>query len=261
MSKVSVFNSLISTGNFQEFIDRIFFLSEHQASSYVCFTNAHMAVESYKDPAFNQVLNQADMAAPDGGPISKSIKVFHQIPQQRVCGMDLVPALLEEAEKRGKSVYFYGSTDEVLEAIRKKATVHVPDLKIAGSFSPPFRKLSTEEEAAIIDEINAVNPDLLFVALGCPKQEKWMAAHKGKINACMLGVGQAFLTYAGLENRLPKWARNLSIEWVYRFYLEPRRLWKRYLVTNSYFIYLFLKYRFFPSRQKQAKVMVPESYS
>ncbi|WP_020532278.1 WecB/TagA/CpsF family glycosyltransferase [Flexithrix dorotheae] len=251
MEKKLVFNSLISTGSFSEFVNRIFELSANKFSSYVCFANAHMVVESYKDPDFNTVLNNADLVAPDGGPISKMIKVFHKKNQQRVCGMDLVPALLEEAEKRGKSVYFFGTTDEVLDTIRKKAETHVPNLKIAGTYSPPFRNLSQEEKEDIIKMINDSEPDLLFVALGCPKQEKWMAEHMGKVNACMLGVGQAFLTYAGLEQRLPKWARNLSIEWMYRFYLEPKRLWKRYLVTNSFFILLFLKYKFLPKSQKK----------
>ncbi|MBX2840273.1 MAG: WecB/TagA/CpsF family glycosyltransferase [Flammeovirgaceae bacterium] len=251
MEKKLVFNSLISTGSFSDFVTRIFELSANKFSSYVCFANAHMVVESYKDSSFNKVLNNADLVAPDGGPISKMIKVFHKKNQQRVCGMDLVPALLEEAEKRGKSVYFFGTTDEVLKTIREKAADHVPKLRIAGTYSPPFRNLTEEEKKNIIKMINDAQPDLLFVALGCPKQEKWMAEHMDKINACMLGVGQAFLTYAGLEERLPKWARNLSIEWVYRFYLEPKRLWKRYLVTNSFFIMLFLKYKFLPKNQKK----------
>ncbi|UZR92741.1 WecB/TagA/CpsF family glycosyltransferase [Chondrinema litorale] len=249
MKKKLVFNSLISTGTFQEFTDKIFELSETKESSYVCFANAHMMVESYKSPEFNKILNNADLAAPDGGPVSKAVKVYHGIKQVRVPGMDLLPVLLDEAEKRNKSVYFFGTTDDLLEIIKEKAAKEFPNLRIAGTFSPPFRKLSEEEENDIIDMIQATNPDLLFVALGCPKQEMWMAAHMGKINACMLGVGQAFRTYAGVEKRLPKWARNLSLEWVYRFYLEPGRLWKRYLVTNSFFIYLFIKHLFSPNKQ------------
>lgn len=239
--KRKLLTSFISTGSFNTFVDQIFWLTENKKSSYVCFANVHMLVEAYKDKAFNEVLNKADVATPDGGPVSKIMKLFYGQEQDRVAGMDLLPRLLKEAAVKGKSVYFYGSTDEVLNAVVTKAKQEMPDLKIAGFYSPPFRKLSETEDAEITDMINEAKPDLVFVALGCPKQERWMADHKDRVNACMLGVGQAFLTFAGLEKRLPKWARDLSLEWTYRLYLEPKRLWKRYLVTNSMFVLLTLK--------------------
>lgn len=239
--KRKLLNSFISKGRFNEFVEHVIWLTENRPSSYVCFANVHMLVEAYRDPQFNQILNQADLATPDGGPLSKLMQLLYRHPQDRVAGMDLLPRLLQEAARRGKSVYFYGSTDEVLNAVVSKAKDEHPELKIAGHFSPPFRKLSEEEDADIVNMINETKPDLLFVALGCPKQERWMAEHKGKVNACMLGVGQAFMTFAGLEKRLPKWARDFSLEWTYRLWLEPRRLWKRYLMTNSVFVFLVLK--------------------
>lgn len=241
MQKLPVLTTLVSTGAYQHFVDHIFDLAEQKPSSYVCFANVHMVTEAYKDPAFSQLLNQADIVTPDGGPLPVFIKLFHGIKQGRVAGMDLVPSLLEEAQKRNKSVYFYGTTEEVLQAIIKKASNEFPDLRIAGTCSPPFRPLSAAEDEEITRQINSTSPDLVFVALGCPKQEQWMAAHKGRVQGVMLGVGQAFLTYAGLEKRLPVWARNLSIEWIYRLYLEPGRLWKRYLVNNSLFLFLVFK--------------------
>jgi N-acetylglucosaminyldiphosphoundecaprenol N-acetyl-beta-D-mannosaminyltransferase len=241
MEKRKVLTSLISTGTFNEFTENIFRLSEEKKSSYVCFANVHMVIEAYKDKSFNNILNEADMAAPDGAPISKVMWLIDKFKQERVCGMDLLPVLLREAAKRNKSVYFYGSTDEVLNAMLKRIQAELPNLRVAGAYSPPFRTLTKAEDQAIIHTINQSKADLVFVALGCPKQEKWMAAHKNKVNACMLGVGQAFLVYAGLEKRLPKWARDLSLEWIYRLYLEPNRLWKRYLTTNSQFVYLCLK--------------------
>ncbi len=239
--KRKLLTSLISAGSFNDFVNHIFWLTDHKDSSYVCFANVHMLMEAYSDREFNDVLNNADIATPDGNPVSKLSKLFYGQQQDRVAGMDLLPKLLEEAAARGKSVYFYGSTDEVLEAVVAKAKEEFPTLEIAGYYSPPFRKLSEEEDAAITDMINQTAPDLVFVALGCPKQERWMAAHKGQVKACMLGVGQAYMTYAGLEKRLPAWARNLSLEWTYRLWQEPRRLWKRYLVTNSMFILLTIK--------------------
>lgn len=239
--KRKLLTSLISAGSFDDFVEHVFWLAEHKASSYVCFANVHMLMEAYNDSEFNQVLNNADVATPDGNPVSKLSKLFYGRQQERVAGMDLLPRLLQEAAARGKSVYFYGSTDQVLEAVVAKAKQELPDLNVAGHYSPPFRKLTAAEDAAITDMINQSAPDLVFVALGCPKQERWMAAHKGQVKACMLGVGQAYMTYAGLEKRLPEWARNLSLEWTYRLWQEPRRLWKRYLLTNSMFIFLTLK--------------------
>lgn len=241
MKKVKVISSLISTGTFKEFVDAIFDFTDRQISSYVCCANVHMVVESYQDKAFNKMLNEADLVTPDGRPISVVIKLFDKIAQERVAGMDLLPILLKEAEIRSKSVYFYGSTEEVLTKIQTQIAADFPKLRVAGTCSPPFRPLSEEEDRQIITTINDSGADLVFVSLGCPKQEKWMAAHKGKVNACMLGVGQAFLTYTGLEKRLPKWAQDWSLEWAYRLYLEPKRLWKRYVIGNSIFLFFVLK--------------------
>lgn len=240
MIKKKVIKTLVSTGSFVDFVNAIFSLTDEKKSSYVCFANVHMVIEAKNDPTFCEVVNNADIVAPDGRPLSIYMNVFYKMRQERVPGMDLMPALLREAEKRNKSVYFYGSTDEILDLIIKRANKELPMLKIAGTYSPPFRKLEDLEKQEIINKINSTSPDLLFVALGCPKQENWIAEHKGKINACMLGVGQAYNVYAGIEKRLPKWMRDLSLEWAYRLFLEPKRLWKRYLVTNTTFVMLFL---------------------
>jgi len=127
-------------------------------------------------------------------------------------------------------------------------------LKVAGYYSPPFRTLSESEDAKITEKIRKAKPDLVFVSLGCPKQEKWMAEHKTKLNACLLGLGQAFRTYAGVEKRLPKWMRDLSLEWAYRLIQEPRRLWKRYLYTNSVFLFLAFKHLVIQFFQKRLHV-------
>jgi N-acetylglucosaminyldiphosphoundecaprenol N-acetyl-beta-D-mannosaminyltransferase len=241
-TKRKLLTSLISAGSFNDFVNQVFWLTDNKASSYVCFANAHMLIEAYQDKEFNSILNNADVACPDGGPLSKLMKILYGQQQDRVPGMDLMPRLLKEAAARGKSVYFYGSTDEVLQAVVAQAHKENPELTIAGYYSPPFRKLTEQEDASIVDMINSTSADLVFVALGCPKQERWMADHKGKVKACMLGVGQAYMTYAGLEKRLPQWARNLSLEWTYRLWQEPKRLWKRYLVTNSLFVMLSIRF-------------------
>lgn len=238
MKKKLVFNSSISVGRYQDFINEIFSLVKYKVPSYVCFANVHMVVEGHKDSAFQKIMNNATIVAPDGKPISLFLKYFEKLEQDRVCGMDLLPDLLRQAEASGKSVYFYGTTEDLLSTIAEKARKEFPALKISGYYSPPFRNLSETENADIIEKIKSTSPDLVFVSLGCPKQEKWMAVNKDKIGACLLGVGQAFKVYAGVEKRLPKWMRDLSMEWLYRLYLEPERLWKRYLFTNSYFLLL-----------------------
>jgi N-acetylglucosaminyldiphosphoundecaprenol N-acetyl-beta-D-mannosaminyltransferase len=240
MNRSKVIKSWINTGNFSDFIQRIYELSESQKSSYVCFANVHMVMEAYKDPLFNEVMDKADLVTPDGRPLSLYMRLFDGIKQARVAGMDVVPALVAEADKRGKSVFFYGSTDDILDKIKERMAKDFPNARLAGTYSPPFRQLTEEEDAEIVKMINDSKPDLLFVALGCPKQEKWMSSHKDRVEACMLGVGQAYLTFTGMEKRLPQWARNLSLEWVYRLVQDPKRLWKRYLVTNSWFLWLVL---------------------
>lgn len=245
MKKESIFNTYVSTRSFDSFIKAIFSLVEKKTPSYICFANVHMIVEAYKDKAFQKIVNQANLVAPDGKPLSIFLRLFKGIKQERVCGMDILPHVLHRAEVTDKSVYFYGSTDELLTTIVRKARNEFPELRIAGYYSPPFKSSFTEEESSfIIKKIKAATPDLVFVALGCPKQEKWMAENKDSIGACLLGLGQAFNVYAGTEKRLPTWMRNLSLEWAYRLFLEPTRLWKRYLFTNSFFLFLVFRHAF-----------------
>ena len=237
LRKVRVIRTEVTAAPYGQFVDEISQLAHRRQSSYVCFANVHMLMEADQHPDFNEVVNQADLVAPDGRPVSLLMNYRHAIAQERVCGMDLFPDLLRVAEAKGLSVFFYGSTPEVLRAIEEKTHRMFPTLTIAGTHSPPFRPLSPDEDQAAVDLINQSGAHLVFVSLGCPKQERWMHAHRPRVQACMLGVGQAFLTYTGHEKRLPRWTRNLSLEWAYRFYLEPRRLWKRYLLGNTRFLW------------------------
>ncbi|MBU1658141.1 WecB/TagA/CpsF family glycosyltransferase [bacterium] len=240
MNKKKVVDILISKGTYDEFLSNILNLALIKVSSYVCVSNVHMTIESYNDESFCDIVNNADIATPDGMPLAKAMNFLYNIKQDRVAGMDLMPDLMQECERFGKSIYLYGSTDEILKKITDKAKNEFPDLSIA-SYSPPFRALDTSEKVKIIEKINSFNPDFVFVALGCPKQEKWMAEHKGKINSCMIGLGGALEVYADVKGRAPKWMQDYSLEWVFRLVQDPKRLWKRYLYTNSLFIILFIK--------------------
>ena len=231
----------ISTGKYKDFIKEILFLAKKKESSYICVANVHMTIEAYNDENFKNIVNSADIITPDGMPLVKALKLLYRVEQDRVSGPDLMPDLLRKAESQGLSVFFYGSTEEVLKAIIKRARVEYPKLQIAGTYSPPFRELTGEEKEEIAELINDSGANIVFVSLGCPKQEKWMAEMKGKINAVMIGVGAAFPIYAGTQKRAPRWMQKLVLEWFYRLCQEPRRLFKRYFYTNFKFLYLISK--------------------
>ena len=231
----------IVSGAYQEFIDNLIYLAKSRTSSYTCVANVHMLVEAHKDKAFAEVVNGADIVTPDGMPLAKGLKFIYGEKQDRVAGMDLLPDLLSESERQSLPVYFYGGTQEMLDTTEAFCKETYPGLKIAGLHSPPFRILSRAEEEVIVQEINKSGARFVFVALGCPKQEKWMASMKGRINACMIGIGGALPVMVGMQKRAPSWMQKFSLEWLYRLSQEPRRLFKRYFQTNTLFIYLFSK--------------------
>lgn len=240
-SKKKIIGSSINIGSYGYFIDSLVELSKTKVSSYVCVANAHMLIEGFRSETFQDTINHANLATPDGMPLVKAIQLLYGINQERVAGMDLMPDLMKACEKQKLSIYLYGSIDKVLNEILKKSQIEFPDLNISGSYSPPFREQSEHEKIEIIRHINDTKSDFVFVALGCPKQEKWMAEHKDKIHSCMIGLGGAFEVYADVKGRAPKWMQDNSLEWLYRLMQDPKRLWKRYLVTNTLFIMLFLK--------------------
>lgn len=240
MQKLPIINSEISTGSYQAFIDELVGLSQKESSSYVCVTNVHMLMEAQQSPDFTKVVNSANISTPDGVPVAKGLSWLHGVNQPRVAGMDLIESLFERSEQDNLKIFLFGSTDKVLNQIQQNAKIEFPNLNIVGAISPPFRVLNHDEKTAIVEQINSQNPDFVFVALGCPKQENWMAEHKGKIHSCMIGLGGAFPVYAGFVPRAPEWMQRNGLEWFFRLYKEPRRLWKRYSYTNSKFVVLFL---------------------
>jgi N-acetylglucosaminyldiphosphoundecaprenol N-acetyl-beta-D-mannosaminyltransferase len=239
--KKNIFGINISTGLYEEFIARITELGHNKRPSYACLVNVHMIIEAYRGNKLAEVINNAEIATPDGMPLVCALKILHGIKQTRAAGMDLLPDLIEEAEIQGLSVYFFGSTLKVLNAVQDRINRDHPNLKVAGSYSPPFRSLTYEEEYQDVGRINNSYAEIVFVALGCPKQEMWMARNYKKINAVLVGVGAALPVYAGLQARAPLWMQRFSLEWLFRLFQEPRRLWKRYLITNLFFLYLLFK--------------------
>ena len=167
----------------------------------------------------------------------KDVYSFNKIHMERTTGPSLMGEIFEISAKKEYRHYFYGSKEETLELLYQKLTSNYPGIQIAGMYSPPFRPMTEEEDKAIIERINETKPDFVWVGLGAPKQEKWMATHQGKIDGLMLGVGAGFDYYAENIKRAPMWMQKHNLEWVYRLAQDPKRLFKRYWSTNTKFIW------------------------
>ena len=218
---------------------------------YICVSNVHTTVMSHKDETYRKIQNEAAMALPDGKPLSLVSRKRGFSHADRVPGPDLMPRILELSLEKGYKHYFYGSSQKTLDELKKRLEVQYKGLQIVGMYSPPFRELTEEEDNAIISQINESHPDFVWVALGAPKQERWMYAHRGKINSVMLGVGAAFDFLAGTVERAPEWMQNLCLEWLFRISQDPKRLLKRYLSTNfSFLYYVWKENRTIPKRKK-----------
>jgi N-acetylglucosaminyldiphosphoundecaprenol N-acetyl-beta-D-mannosaminyltransferase len=204
-------------------------------SRCVTICNVHVVVSASRDAAYRDIINGSDMATPDGAPVAWMLRRQGFADQPRISGPDLMWALCERAAAEGLPIYCYGSTEQTLAQLEARLRAAFPALKMTME-SPPFRALSPEEDAAAVERIHASGAGIVFVGLGCPKQEQWMAAHRGRVNAVMIGVGAAFDFHAGTVQRAPAGMRDNGLEWLHRLLSEPGRLWKRYLVTNTLFI-------------------------
>ena len=203
---------------------------------YVCVANVHTTVTAHGDPAYRAVQNGAVLVLPDGRPVVSCSRRQGFAQAQRVAGPDLFRAMLGAGTANGRRHYFYGGSEATAAALRQVLPQRYPGLAIAGIESPPFRPLTAEEDAAAVERINAAKPDYVWVGLGAPKQEHWMAAHAGRVDAVMLGVGAAFDFEAGTVARAPQWMQDHSLEWLWRLSQDPGRLLSRYLTTNTKFL-------------------------
>ena len=214
---------------------------ENSENKIVCVANVHVTMTAYDNPEFKDMINAADMITPDGMPLVWTLRLKGYKDQQRVYGPTLTEKLLPLLESEGVPIGFYGSSPEVLEKLQQNIREKHPNISIAYTYSPPFRELTSQEDEAVVEAINRSGARVLFVGLGCPKQEVWMHEHKGRINAVMLGVGAAFDFIAGIKPQAPHWIQRIGMEWFYRLITEPKRLWRRYFYNNPRFIVLVLK--------------------
>lgn len=236
-----VLNSPVTALRFDEQMFSILRWARTRESRYVCVANVHMVMEAHWNREFASILRQADLVTPDGMPLVWMLKSLGAAYQDRVAGMDILLRLCSLASLGNVSVFFLGSHQTILDRMRKRLESDFPNLEIAGMEPLPFRPLTPSEDEALIQKLNASGAGIVFVSLGCPKQEKWMAQHRGKVQAVSIGVGAVFPVYAGIHKRAPRYVREAGMEWFYRLIQEPRRLWYRYGQTIPPFVWLAAK--------------------
>lgn len=205
---------------------------------YVCVANVHAVMEAHRDPALRAVYNAAGLTVPDGLPLVWTGRTLGHSDVRRVYGPDLMLALCAAAAQRAWPCYFYGGGPGVAVRAGEALRSRFPRLRVAGASAPPFRPLDAAEESAERRQINGARPAIVFVALGCPKQERWMAAQRPHLEAAVLiGVGAAFDFHTGMVRQAPRWMMRVGLEWLFRLSQEPRRLWYRYVVYNPLFVF------------------------
>lgn len=237
-TRVPVLKLLVDLCDYEVAISRTTELARASRGGYVCVANVHVAIEAEDDPQFAALVNEADIVLPDGTPLVWMQRLQGNDGAGQVRGPSLMPMLMKRAEAEKLRVGFLGGRSDVLESIVSRAAKEFPSLNVAFRTSPPFRELTDEENAGIANEINDAGVHILFVGLGCPKQELWMAANRKSINAVMIGVGAAFDLYAGNIREAPAIVSKLGLEWMFRLVQEPRRLFSRYLLVNPRFVWL-----------------------
>ncbi len=210
-------------------------------SHYVCVTGVHGVMESQRDDAVKAIHNTAGLVTPDGMPLVWVLRSRGFRYVDRVYGPDLMLALCNLSVRRGYRHFLYGGAEGVGEQLTTSLQHRFPGLQIVGTFSPPFRPLTADESERAVQMINEANPDIVWVGLSTPKQERWMANHVGRVTApVLIGVGAAFDFHAGIKRQAPQLMQRMGLEWLFRLLTEPRRLWRRYLVNNPKFIFLLL---------------------
>lgn len=228
----AILGSPIDVVDWPQCLERVLGWARTRTPAYVCVCNTHSVVTARSDSGLRSAIAECDLAIPDGMPLTWVLRLRGYAGQQRINGPDLMLRLLAECDRESLPVFLFGGAQSTLDKLEVRLSAQFPGLRLAGSVSPPFRALSADEEQAIFDRINASGARVVFVALGCPKQEKWMSRCSRRVNAPMLGVGAAFDYHAGIVNRPPLWVQRTGIEWLGRLVAEPRRLWRRYLATN-----------------------------
>jgi N-acetylglucosaminyldiphosphoundecaprenol N-acetyl-beta-D-mannosaminyltransferase len=239
--RVNILGVGVSTINLEQALDYMACCIELKQRTYIVVASVFTIMTAYKDPTFRQLVNDAGLVTPDGMPLVFISRWWGYRGVTRVYGPDLMLAFCERAAQHGYRSLFYGGQPGVPEELAQRLKARQPAFSVVGTVSPPYRPLTPEEDEAAIQMINAANPDVVWVALGSPKQEMWIAEHRHRINApILIGVGYAFDIHSGRLPQAPLWMQQAALEWLFRLWIEPRRLWKRYLLVNPQFIILII---------------------
>lgn len=239
-SRVKIIGVPISAVNMDECIHFLMKNWNQLKGNYICVSNVHTTVMAHDNPLYFKVQAESLLSVPDGKPLSVIGKKYYP-KMDRVTGPDLMRRIFNESKNRSFKHYFYGTTRENLDKLLEKIEADYPWITVVGSEASVFRPMTDAEETQLIDRINATNPDFVWVALGAPRQEEFCYRNEGKIRGLMIGVGGAFNVVSGVIDEAPRWVQDIGMEWFYRLMKEPRRLYKRYITTNTRFIKLFIK--------------------
>jgi N-acetylglucosaminyldiphosphoundecaprenol N-acetyl-beta-D-mannosaminyltransferase len=237
--RTNILGVSVSSINLDDAVATIERWISERSYNYVCVTDVHCVMESRTNERLRSIYNEAGMATPDGMPLVWLSRLFGQSRTERVYGPDLMRKMTSVSKLRGYRQFYYGGGEGVAHKLKQALIAAHPGLDVAGTLCPPFRELTPEEDQSVVDAINAVRPDIVWVGLGAPKQEFWMANHLGRISApVMIGVGAAFDFLAGTKPQAPRWMQRNGLEWLFRLSSEPRRLWRRYAYVVPGFVIL-----------------------
>lgn len=242
LSRVNILGVGIHAITMARAIEQISAWIEQSAHRYVSVCTVHTVMECQRNPQVRQAVNNAGLATPDGMPLVWLGRLKSKdTPVTRVYGPDLMLALCKLSAQKGYRHYFYGGAAGIAELLAQRLQSRYPGLPVAGTYSPPYRPMTFQEESHILEQINQAKPDIIWVGLGTPKQDLWVANHRDQLTASVLiAVGAAFDFHTGRLPQAPKWMQRSGLEWLFRLLQEPRRLWHRYLVYNPLFILLIL---------------------
>ena len=241
--RISIIDVGIDTTSYADTCDRITLLAQQNKSGYVVAANVHVVMTAYWNQSYRQVLANAEIVTPDGMPLVWGLRSLGAKDQQRVYGPDLMLAMCDQAAQENIPIYLFGATVETLHKLEQNLKSRFPDLAIAGKHAPPYFEINASDFESQLDEdmqlIARSGAKVVFIALGCPKQEFWMSQAQNRLSAVMIGVGAAFDFHSGKVSQSPRWMMAIGLEWLYRFSQEPMRLWQRYLINNPCFVILF----------------------
>lgn len=242
LEKRYVLGMRVDATSYSDATRRILNWAKAHESHYVCVSNVHMTMETYDNPEFAHLVNSASLVTPDGMPLVLALRGLGVKDASRVYGPTLTMHVCEAAAWEKVSIGLYGGTSESLAAFVAFLRSRFPGIQIVCQIAPPFRPLTPQEDAAYTQQIVEAGAQILFVGIGCPRQEFWMKDHHGQIPSVMLGVGAAFDFHSGRVKQAPSWMQRIALEWLFRLLMEPKRLWKRYLLHNPRFVLFFAQW-------------------